>query len=411
MPPGQYTVVARATIGNGREGGPGGRGMAPAMPRPDGARRAARGRGAARAGPIRPGCGPARTSSVDGRNVSNVVLTASAGDVGVGPHRLRGHDPAAAGGSDAACACTLQPVITPGTSGEIVTPAAGRVDAEGRFTIASVVPGRYRLNASGAGEGWFLGSSAVEGQDSLDFPDRGQSPTRASPAPCVTFVDRQRRADRHDRQRAGAAGAGLQPHRLSRPTQRFWTPQSRRIQSTRPATDGRFSFRNLPAGEYRHRAGATTRSPARGSIRHSCSSSRTRRSACTIAEAKRKNRTCACRVAGELELTAERRERDCSSADLIYDDALKERLCVERVHGDSCRSFARLCVRRHACRPRELAGVARAARQRRQRREGPARSKWSTDGEHRVEAARCRAAAARRRSSGTITSSSTSRRR
>ena len=32
---------------------------------------------------------------------------------------------------------------------------------------------------------------------------------------------------------------------------RFWTPQSRRIQAMRPSTDGRFSFRNLPAGEYR----------------------------------------------------------------------------------------------------------------------------------------------------------------
>ena len=32
---------------------------------------------------------------------------------------------------------------------------------------------------------------------------------------------------------------------------RFWTPQSRRIQAARPATDGRFSFRNLPAGDYR----------------------------------------------------------------------------------------------------------------------------------------------------------------
>ena len=32
---------------------------------------------------------------------------------------------------------------------------------------------------------------------------------------------------------------------------RFWTPQSRRIQAMRPSTDGRFSFRNLPAGDYR----------------------------------------------------------------------------------------------------------------------------------------------------------------
>ena len=32
---------------------------------------------------------------------------------------------------------------------------------------------------------------------------------------------------------------------------RYRTPQSRRILSTRPATDGRYTFRNLPAGEYR----------------------------------------------------------------------------------------------------------------------------------------------------------------
>ena len=32
---------------------------------------------------------------------------------------------------------------------------------------------------------------------------------------------------------------------------RYRTPQSRRIVRTRPATDGRFTFRNLPPGEYR----------------------------------------------------------------------------------------------------------------------------------------------------------------
>ena len=30
----------------------------------------------------------------------------------------------------------------------------------------------------------------------------------------------------------------------------YWQPQSRRIQSVRPGTDGRFSVRNLPAGSY-----------------------------------------------------------------------------------------------------------------------------------------------------------------
>jgi len=31
---------------------------------------------------------------------------------------------------------------------------------------------------------------------------------------------------------------------------RYWMPGSRRIATTRPATDGRFSFRDLPPGEY-----------------------------------------------------------------------------------------------------------------------------------------------------------------
>jgi hypothetical protein len=32
---------------------------------------------------------------------------------------------------------------------------------------------------------------------------------------------------------------------------RYWVPQARRIAAARPGTDGRFTFRNLPPGEYR----------------------------------------------------------------------------------------------------------------------------------------------------------------
>ena len=32
---------------------------------------------------------------------------------------------------------------------------------------------------------------------------------------------------------------------------RYWVPQARRIQSVRPGTDGKFTFRGLPPGEYR----------------------------------------------------------------------------------------------------------------------------------------------------------------
>jgi hypothetical protein len=31
----------------------------------------------------------------------------------------------------------------------------------------------------------------------------------------------------------------------------YWVPQARRILSARPSTDGKFAFRNIPAGDYR----------------------------------------------------------------------------------------------------------------------------------------------------------------
>ena len=41
------------------------------------------------------------------------------------------------------------------------------------------------------------------------------------------------------------------PLSSSRPTTSYWTPQSRRIRTSRPGTDGKFTVTNLPPGEYR----------------------------------------------------------------------------------------------------------------------------------------------------------------
>ena len=245
VPPGQYTLVARAQIGGaGREGGPGGRGPIPAG---RGELLAGRGRGAAAPGPDPIRLWATADVTVDGRNVSNIVLTLQPGMSVSGRIVFEGTTQQPA--DLTRLRVSLAPVVAPGTPGEIASTAAGRVDAEGRFTVASVVPGRYRLNASGAGNGWYLGSSAVEGQDSLDFPVEVK-PNQSITSAVVTFVDRQSEL------------TGTIVNERAQPVpdyslivypadQRFWTPQSRRIQSTRPATDGRFTFRNLPAGEYR----------------------------------------------------------------------------------------------------------------------------------------------------------------
>jgi len=246
VPPGQYKIIARATIGGpgGRAGGPGGRG---AMPGGRGEMPAGRGRAGAA-----PGSDPIRLwataeVTVDGRNVSNVGLTLQPGMSVSG--RIVFEGTAQQPADLTRMRVNLAPVVTPGAPADVASAAAGRVDAEGRFSIASVVPGRYRLNASGAGTGWFLGSSAVDGQESLDFPVEVK-PNQAINGAVVTFVDRQSEL------------AGTIVNERAQPVpdytlivypadQRYWTPQSRRILSARPATDGRFSFRNLPAGEYR----------------------------------------------------------------------------------------------------------------------------------------------------------------
>lgn len=101
---------------------------------------------------------------------------------------------------------------------------------------------------SGAG-GWTLGSSVVEGQDSLDFPV-DIKPNQTVNSAVLTFVDRQTELTGTivDQRSQPVLDYNLVVYPADN---RFWTAQSRRIQSTRPATDGRFTFRNLPPGEYR----------------------------------------------------------------------------------------------------------------------------------------------------------------
>ena len=216
VPPGQYTLVARATIGSGREGGPGGRvgGLAGRGLVPQGGRGellAGRGRGDVAADPIR--LWATADVTVDGRNVSNVVLTLQPGMSVSG--RLAFEGTTLPPPADVTrVRVTLTPVVMPGTSGDVATASAGRVDAEGRFTIASVVPGRYRLNAAGAGAGWFLASSAVEGQDSLDFPIEVK-PNQSITGAVVTFVDRQSELTGTIVNERAQPVPGLQPDRVS----------------------------------------------------------------------------------------------------------------------------------------------------------------------------------------------------
>jgi protocatechuate 3,4-dioxygenase beta subunit len=232
--PGQYTLMARGVVAAAREANA--RGQAP-------------GRG--RAG----GRGPQSTDrlwaaadiTVDGRNMSNIALTLQAGLTISG--RIVFNATTNTAPTDLSRLRVNAVPADPGVGRELLSPAQGSVDAGGRFTIPGVIPGRYRINASGAGSGWHMESSVLDGLDTLDFPadvKPGQTLTSA----LITFIDRQSTLTGTVVNQRGQPAPGYTVI-LYASDQRYWGPLSRRIRTARPATDGVFTFTNLPPGDYR----------------------------------------------------------------------------------------------------------------------------------------------------------------
>ena len=126
-----------------------------------------------------------------------------------------------------------------------------RISADGTFTIAGVAPGRYRIRAfpidSKAGS-WLPRAAIVDGRDLLDFPieiKAGQNVTNAE----ITFTDRPTDLSGSVRDASGQALPDV--HAIAFAADRtFWTPQARRIAAMQTSAEGRYSFRNLPPGEY-----------------------------------------------------------------------------------------------------------------------------------------------------------------
>jgi uncharacterized protein (DUF2141 family) len=138
-------------------------------------------------------------------------------------------------------------------------------DASGRFTLNGVAPGRYTLSAAMAGGGgarggrgglgaggggsWVLKSALVNGRDALDFPME-VAPNQELSGALLTFTNRTQELSGTIQDTTGRPTADFTI--IVFPAEpAFWLPQARRISSTRPGTDGRFTFRGLPAGNYR----------------------------------------------------------------------------------------------------------------------------------------------------------------
>lgn len=175
---------------------------------------------------------------VQGEDVAGVSLQLQDGLTVSGIVRIDGTGPPPA---LPALRLLLQPV-----RGTVMTIASGAptVGADGRFTLTAVTPGRYRLTVIPPAP-WIVRSSIVAGQDTLDVPiDLQQSVSDA----VVTLTDRISEITGH----IGAAAGTVPDYSIILfPEDRaLWAAPSRRIMSVKTASDGTYSFRSVPAGDY-----------------------------------------------------------------------------------------------------------------------------------------------------------------
>jgi hypothetical protein len=146
----------------------------------------------------------------------------------------------------AAAAVNLSPVLAPGAvslSSGVTKPP----DAAGAFVVDGVVPGRYLVRAVEP-QGWAIRSITLGGRDALDLPVAFAPGEHVQDA-IVTFTDRLAELSGTFQNDAGAPAVDFTVVVFPR-SRELWDAGARRIRATRPATTGRFTFANLPPGDY-----------------------------------------------------------------------------------------------------------------------------------------------------------------
>jgi hypothetical protein len=241
VPPGQYSVVARATTVNRVE-----------VPLPAGG---AGGAAAARVAETQMVAGQnmvtttqtvstGRTAiSVDGSALSGVIVTLDGGRSVSGRVVFEGGMPPDMTRSRVTASLQLSGGATPGTP----SPPPALVAVDGSFKITNVSPGRYTLRVSGASS-FALKSSMVRGRDSLDYPFEVENDdiTDGLVTMVAGYVPTELGGTITDQTAQPAVDYTIV---VFSSDQRFWGPGSRRILTSRPATDGKYSVRGLPAGD------------------------------------------------------------------------------------------------------------------------------------------------------------------
>ncbi len=183
--------------------------------------------------------------SVDGSALNGVVVTLDGGRTVSGRVVFEGGMPPDL--TKTRMTASLQ-VAAGGPSMNTQPPQPAQVLTDGSFKITNVAAGKYTLRVSG-GQNYSLKSSIVRGRDSLDYPfeveDEDVSDGLVTLA--TGLVPTELSGTITDQQSQPAVDYTIV---VFSSDQRFWTPGSRRISTARPGTDGKFTLRGLPAGDY-----------------------------------------------------------------------------------------------------------------------------------------------------------------
>ena len=143
-------------------------------------------------------------------------------------------------------------IMPPASGGELQTSGGGgKVDAQGRFSFASVVPDSYRFavtwNDASARDKWLIKSATANGREAFEAPLRvnANEPVEWT----VTFTDKPTTLTGVLTDSGGRAATEYFILAFSA-DRAHWIPGSRRVRMVRPGTDGVFTMKGLPPGDY-----------------------------------------------------------------------------------------------------------------------------------------------------------------
>jgi hypothetical protein len=126
------------------------------------------------------------------------------------------------------------------------------VGPDGAFDLANLPPATYSFTctmpSSAPGRGWWLRSATIDGKDILDEPYT-LDPSATVPTVVLTLTDRHSSLSGAFQDATGRATSAITV--LVFPTNpAWWGETSRRVRVQRPGTDGKYSFVDLPPGDY-----------------------------------------------------------------------------------------------------------------------------------------------------------------